>query len=253
MAGGALARTALGVVAGFVAAPIVASASAGIRGWRKAGETLVAQDKAQRAGEEIPQTEKMKQAEARIVEINTALANVDDEHVKSELSAELSELNTVARGTTKNMIEAVRSVGEDEPGYRGSVAKIDALVGKLKQAEDAGADTAAIASQLKRRIAYTQLKISEGKMVFGGKAERLANQYALTRSLGDAEAMLAVETATDVNGEKATARLEKLLGKTDEEIASAEFRFKRNQALRAGAIGGVLAGAGVRFGPGWHL
>lgn len=244
--GGALARTAIAGVVGIAAAPIVAAASAGIRGWKRSGEALLAQDKAQRAGETV-ETEKMKLAQSRIAEINIALANLDDERVKASLTAELGGLSALARGTTKNMIEAVRAEGADESGYRGSVEKINALVNKLKQAEAAGEDTTKLASQLKRRIDYTNLKIAEGKMVFGDKNERLGNQYALTSSMSKAEVTLASETATDENGDKAERRLEKMLGKSDAETADARFKQKAKQALVAGGIGFVAAGAGMEL------
>ncbi len=204
--GGAIARTAIVGIAGIAAAPIVAAASGAIRGWQRSGEELLAQDRAQRAGEEV------------------------------------------ASETAKNMIAAVRAEGkEGEEGYRGSVEKIEALVAKLRSAEESGEDTSKLAAQLKRRIDYSKLKISEGKMVFGDAKERLANQYALTSAMAKAEAALATETAVDENGDKAARRLERMLNLAEGEIHDARMNKRTKQAIMAGGIGFLAAGAGAEL------
>ena len=267
MAGGAIARTALGAMAGFVAAPAVAAASAGIRGWRKAGETLAAQDKAQREGQEIPQTKAMKDAQERMAKITIDLAHVDDERAKADLVAELRTLNKTARGTTKNMIAAWNEddIAGDKDATsgdrrRGAAAKIDYLRMQIASidnllktgpaADEAGnfiKEKEKLTAQLERRMNYTKMKIADRKMIWGGKDERLDNQYALTRSMSAAEVLLATGTATDERGDTSDQRLEKLLGDINTEIKSSERWFRGRQAIQAGALGGVLAGAGAEF------
>ncbi len=244
--GGAVARTALGAVAGFAAAPIIAVGIAGMRGWKRSGEALLAQDKAQQRGEVII-TPKMQEARDRILHINDELAHVDNEEVKASLAAELGSLQTVAMGTVKNMIEAVRAEGNNESGYRGSSEKLNALIGKIKSAEEKGEDASKLQAELKRRIDYTNLKIAEGKMVFGDNNERLGNQYTLTKAMTTAEVMLAGESVVDEHGDKAVRRLAKLLDKSEEETNDARFRKKAKDTIFAGTIGGLAALAGAEF------
>ena len=245
-AGGAAARTALGLMGGLVFAPIVAAGIAGMRGWKRSGEALLAQDKAQQRGEVII-TPKMQAARDRMAHISDELAHVDNAEVKAALTAELGTLESAALGTTKNMIAAVREEGDNESGYRGSSEKMNALVMKIKAAEEKGEDTSTLQAKLKRRIDYTNLKIAEGKMVFGDNNERLGNQYTLTKAMSTAEVMLAGETVTDEHGDKAERRLAKLLDKSEEETNDARFKKKAKDALFAGTIGGVAASAGAEF------
>jgi len=205
---GMVGRTALAGMLGVVAAPVVAAVSGGIRGWKRTGDALLEQDVSQRAGK-------------------------------------LEEGSEDADGTRKNMIDATREVPEDAKGYRGSIEKIDGIITKLRGAEDSDRDTGALAEALRRRMDYTKKKISEGKMVFGGAEERLGNQYALMRSLAEAEAILSSQGAADENGDKIAQRLEKMLAKKDEDIADARFKKKIHQAVRAGVIGAGFAGLGA--------
>jgi hypothetical protein len=224
MVGGAIARTAIGAVAGFVAAPIVAAGAAGIRGWRRTGDELLKQDVAQRKGEVVS-----------------------------------------GNATAKNMIESFRAddiAGDKEAQSgdrrRGATAKIEYLKAQIASVEDmlmTGLATdeaknmeekkAKLTAQLDRRMNYTKMKISDGKMVFGKDDERLGNQYALMRSMAEAEGMLVGKDAVDENGEKAERRLAKLLNATDADIKDARFNKKLTSAVKAGAIGGMLAGLGA--------
>ena len=265
MAGGALLRTSFGLVAGFAAAPAAAAIMGGIRGWKKTGDQLVLQDAAQRRGEAPVETEKVKQSKARIGEINVALANLDDERVKTELKAELDSLNKSVRGTTQNMVEAfsaedIAGDKEAESGdrRRGATAKLEYLKAEIASldeqlmsgpaADEAGnleEKKAKLTAQLERRVNYTKMKVSDGKMVFGAEGERLGNQYALMRSMAEAEAVLGAGEVPDSNGDKAERRLAKMLNATDVEIKDARFKKKLGQAVKAGIIGGALAGLGA--------
>ena len=267
MALGYGARSAIGVMAGFVAAPAVAAVSAGIRGWRKAGAELVAQDAAQRRGEEIPETKNMAAAQTRMTEIGKALTETTDEETKTALTMELTALQKSARGTAKNMIEAFNAddIAGDKKAESGDrrqgatakieylkakIASVDAMLDSGPAADEAGnlaEEKAKLVAQLERRVGYTKMKISEGKMVFGREDERLDNQYALSVAMASAEAQLALETATDEGGDTAERRLGKLLGKTDEEIGGARLRHKGAGALKGVVIGGVLATAGAEL------
>lgn len=245
MFAGLLTRSALAGAIGLAAAPVTAALMGGAMGWKRAAEGLKQQDKDQRAGKEIPDTAEQKAAKTRIGIINEALAHVDAEDVKASLVAELAELNASLQGTTKNMVESARGADEkDKEGYRGSVEKLDGLVAKIRGEEDSSRDPGKLVAMLERRIEYTEQKMREGKMVFGDKKERLANQYALTNSLMQAKALIAGMTAVDAQGLKTEERLAKMLGKADSEISSERRKHKIKQAVRAGVIGAAFAGVG---------
>ncbi len=204
MALGVVTRTAVGAMAGFVAAPAAAALTGAIRGWKKAGDELRERDANARKG-------------------------IVDESEEA-----------------KNMVAAVRAKeGDAEVGYRGSVEKIDALVKKLGGKEDSTKSKEQLVTSLRQRIDYTKQKISEGKMVFGESGERLANQYALMKSLAEAEAAIAGETFADERGQRLEERLARMLNKTENEIVGARSDYKFKQAVKAGLTGAAFAGVGA--------
>ncbi len=265
MAGGAIARTALGAMAGFVAAPAVAFASGAIRGWRRTGDELKKQDVEQRKGVAPAETAKTAETRALIAKINESITTTTDEHTRDQLKMDLYELNKSLRGTTKNMIESaskddIAGDKEAESGdrRRGAAAKIGYLKAKVasldeklsaavtdEERNELSEKKSQLMAQLSRRMNYTKQKISEGRVVFGTEAERIGNQYALSRSMAEAEVVLATEVAVDGNGDKAAERLARLLNSTDDQIKKARFNKKFVQAAKAGAIGGVFAELGA--------
>ncbi len=246
MAGGYAARAALGAAIGLAAAPIVAAVMGGAMGYKRAKEGLVQQDKDQRAGKELPDTKAQQAAKARIAVLNSDIASMVDGRVKEDRVAELDQLNKSLQGTAKNMVESVRGAEDkDAEGYRGSVEKLDGLITKIRGEEDSSRDPGKLVAMLERRIEYTEQKMRDGKMVFGDKKERLANQYALTNSLMQAKALIAGMTAVDAQGLKTEERLAKMLGEKDKDIKSSrKWHLIRKVAL-AGTIGAGFAGVGA--------
>jgi hypothetical protein len=239
IAGGAIARTALGAVAGLAAAPAVAMVMGSMRSWKKTTEELRKQDRDRALGKEAPKTKDVAVAQERIQAIAKELVTAGTLEKKQALQTELQSLEVVVRGTQSNMVEAVRS-DATLLGYRGAQEKIEALVQKLSSEDDAQS-----LAQLARRLNYTKRKISEGKMVFGNDGARLANQYALMKTIAEGEALLAGRVAVDSAGEKAEERLVRMLQKRDEEIHDARFKHKVRQATKAGLIGATFAFVGA--------
>ncbi len=238
MAGGAVARAALGAVVGLAAAPAAAMMMGSVRGWHRSVEAITQEERDMRRGKQVD-SEEVVRASTRMANIDRELTLNPDSALRDQLMNERAGLEAVVRGTKTNMIESGRTDAR-LAGYRGAVEKIEALVSRIEDTPDPHT-----LSQLRRRVAYIKQKVSEGKMIYGEDKQRIANQYALLRSIAEAEAVLATHDATDAVGDRTESRLLRMLGKREEEIRDARFKKKLTQATKAGLIGATFAYVGA--------
>ncbi|MBU2579117.1 hypothetical protein KKA09_03305 [Patescibacteria group bacterium] len=92
---------------------------------------------------------------------------------------------------------------------------------------------------LKARIYYTQEKIEQGLVNFGGQEKRLKNQYDLMKTLGKAI------VAVGINQNEITERLESFLTFKEKKRKKEEGWFINKQRLKGASISGAFFIAGI--------
>lgn len=137
------------------------------------------------------------------------------------------------------------------------VEKMEALVGRITEESDRAKQLKAV-KQLQSRITYTQGKIAEGMVNFGGKEERLANQYTLIDKLN-----LAVQCAKQYEIREKTQhlerpevekRLERILNLKRRNVSEARRTYLLKQMGKGALYGAGLASIGVAVRELWdHL
>ena len=144
----------------------------------------------------------------------------------------LKEMEIAARRGEKNKKEEAKNfINADQ-----SVEKIDNLINKINEEKNSD-KKAELINFLKTRIEYTQDKIDDGLVNFGGEESRLKNQLDIIQALGRAQAVALGNS--EGNRTALEERLERFLTFKEEKIEKAQKKYVRDQIIK-----GVIMGAG---------
>ncbi len=215
---GFVSRSVAGATVGFVGAPLVASALAGVRSWNKTAAELRERDRLARMG-------------------------VGD---TNESSLNIVTFDGLYTKTSALLQEAYNSAGKFESDYQEALARGDG-----EAMDEIEKERVRILNRLQARVRYIQDKEGLQRINYGTGPQAYAKHAALIGILGEATVLLEENYAPKEN--KITERLNRVLNRTDAKIMEArgEYRKKDRNKQIVKALGFSLGGATLaHFGQG---
>ncbi len=137
---------------------------------------------------------------------------------------------------------------KEEGGRKGYLEKVNDISEKIKAASLAG-DTKGVelfTAMLNNRVRDTIEKAKAGKISFGNKSERLANQMMLLGKIRESEAYAAAGNPEAKKGyeQRMNALMDMSYGKQDLAEKKARMKFISKHAAKNAALGALFGGAG---------
>lgn len=215
MFGAASRSVAVGLL-GAIGAPLAAAGMGGFIAHRRAKETLREDARLARKGSTKMETSNLYRP-ARDSEGNI-IRNLDGS-IKQEFA---KQVRRESRDYVKADVLAKR---------------IDSLIQKIGASDQ---KSGIHLKHLDRLIQLTESKLEDGLVNFGKDAQRIENQFTLTKRLGMARAHLFEKKY----GHEFHERLDSALAGRNEKISREQKKYMRSQVIRGALLAGAFAGAG---------
>ena len=266
-AAAAVASSVFSAGAMFIAAPLAGAATGGYMGKKRAETELTERELLAKSGVKDQSGEALNIVDAgsRSHESGRTLMGLSGKLNQLILEIEATDdkeitLTPLARQApaadgTRGEILAAAPLGETA-GAEHELVGSSRAIERNKKAD--------LLAELERRISYTQEKLDQGLVNYGGKEEQIQNQYTLLRAISKAKALLLIEGKKDLDatpidqstGEaydtgwrkdtrSARERLADLLVLRDQQISEAQKTYVERTTKQAALYGAAFAFGGA--------